>query len=498
MKLVNSYVGAAERASHAFSGKNPTNFENTLSHVVGYATAPLLLASEAYFGDTGKLRHNRRTDSAGPIVRVRKPGNWAPKIRKMPGAKKQFKKFVKKEVKKDVRKMRRKPRMPKRGTRLNAGSVYRPAGRGRGGRGRMTYRVGRSQTRLQAPPVAYGFVKSQTNGFTFGMGRRPGCLKMRGRQYLGSIQAFTDGSSNTWPVLRVQDKANSATAVPVTQFFVMPQNSYYFANPVFNMTQMFERYDMRTRMEFITTLGTSTPGSIKLAYYDDPAAFYGQTGKLGVASTGAALYNPIIGDAPTAANMSSMQTLVEGSVWKSFHARWSYVLPRQEMNYVPATSYTAFINPAAVEAIDMRQMMGGVWVIGGTGLVAGGASSYATLGEIWISYELELCDIMSNSPLQTVGLHAEKKPTDSKARETEKKLDTFIDMFERLFPEQAALDKQFLAQDKEFKSNPTHITDTKPREFYEPTVLLDHMRTRSKDTPRKKREKKQEQEDNSE
>jgi len=347
-----------------------------------------------------------RDQSIGTTRKTEKP---------MPGQPKKVYKKVTFKKKKKFTQPRRKPTQ-KKGTRYAVKSAYQPAGKKftRGGRRAQVYKVGKSNTRVDAPPTALGFVRSQTNGFEFSRGRRKGCLMMSGKQYLGKLLATSDGD-NSWVVLDLQDKPNTDSGETgvnmVTQFMVMPQNSKYFGNPVFNMTQMFERYSMKTRLMFKTISGTSVPGAIKFAYYDDPIAFFTQTGKTGW-STAAVSLLPTYAGAPTAADMSSMQTIREGSTWKSFEGPWSYSGPRQEMQYVPAPTYANLMSPDVRSPIDMRQSIEGVWVIGSTG-VSGPSNTFSALGEIWIDYQLELCDIMSAAPVTGIALRSTKSHVSS-------------------------------------------------------------------------------------
>jgi len=398
---------------------------NFPSKLVSAAMTPLNYAVNHYLGNSYEEERGLS------IARIDQTTPSKFKNSRMPGPKGK-KKFIKKQVRKDLKKMVK--RKPRQGTRYAATSAYKPQGKKfvKGGKRSQVYRVGKSNTRVFAPPTALGFVRSQTNGFSFMRGRRPGCLIMTGRQYLGQLNSVSDGANN-WVVLNVQDKLNTGNTITtvhsITQFMVMPQCSAYFGNPVFNMTQMFERYNMKTRLEFKTITGTSTPGSIKLAYYDDPIAFYTQTGKTGW-GTASVSFSPLFSDAPTAADMASIQCIKEGSIWKSFVSPWSYSGPRQEMQYVPAPTYTGIMDPAGRTAIDMRQSIEGTWVIGSTGVPApsGGEGAFQSLGELWINYQLELCDIMSAAPTQAPSL-VERKMV---VTEDEKRFQRLESLFETI------------------------------------------------------------------
>lgn len=429
MNRIHSFADNAERAMLGTGESTVT--QRAASKLVSHLGAPLGVAMEETIdflsdalGFKEKQYHKRRQQhfnqrfqrSATMRGKTQTRGAGTPtpsnskNTKTMPGPKRRggFRKKVAKEVKKDIRKIVKQ----KRGTRYRAAPAMRFAGRrGRGrGRSRAVYTVGRSQTKVFAPPVAMGFVKSETNAFRFGPGRRPGCMKMHGKQYLGGIYVYADGT-HAWPVLLTQDRTATASGGAVTQFNVMPQNSFYFGNPVFTLTQLFERFQMATRLTFKTVLGTSTPGSLKFAYYDDPIAFYTSSNKQGDA-LGLTPFPPVFTDAPTASDMASIQTLVEGSIWKDFSTGWSYRQKNEEMKYVPSPTYSVPMSGLVYSTIDMRQSIEGTWIIGGNTLGLGNTGQYTKIGELWCTYMLELCDIMSNTPQNAPTLRAVTKASD--------------------------------------------------------------------------------------
>lgn len=464
-ELAQDYRGLAKEVRR--EGGGDLNFAGKL---VSGAMAPVLYAVNHLAGNSYEEERGLQ------VARFEQPSSGKFKRNEMPVPKGK-KKFIKKQVRKDVKKLV-KGKPPKRGTRYSAVSAYKPAGVKflRGGKRKQTYQIGRSKTRVFAPPVAFGFTRSLTNGFSFSAGRRPGCMKIRGTQYLGKIQAWSDSGVNTWAVLNLQDRPVNSTSSPITVFSVMPQNSYYFANPVFNMAQMFERYNMKTRLEFKTNLSTAQQGAIKFAYYDDPVAFYAQTGKTGLANAGPGTYYPLFTDAPTNADMSSMQTIRESSVWKNFVSPWSYSGPRQEMQYVPAPTYTLALNPGTTTAIDLRQTVEGIWIIGSSGLVGGTPNTMTPLGECWIRYELELCDITSHAPTNNPSLREVKRPSDART----------TDRLEQL-------ELKLAQMDLKKNDTPTVQTSKEYALLYE-TALAKELKEDREDSPqteKKKKKKKQ-------
>jgi len=462
--MYNKMINYAEDTSHAFLGESregPVNKEVTpiqrvLAHGLGYATSPLRYGMELV-SDAILRRFPGRSGEIGGT------SSTEPPIKSMPPKVKA--KTITQVVYKKKPKGRKKK--PKQGTRYRTMPAMRKAGRSRGGK--SMFMVGRSKTRVFAPPVAMGFVKSQTNAFRFGAGRKLGCMMMSGMQYLGGINVYNDGT-NSWPVLLTQDRTPIAEEGAITQFQVMPQNSFYFGNPIFNMTQMFERFQIRTRLRFKTILGTSTPGSLKLAYYDDPIAFFAMTGKQGVVTYTLTPFPPLFSDAPTAQNMSAIQTLVEGSIWKDFSTGWSYRQKNEEMKYVPAPFYNQPMNPATTTSIDMRQSVEGTWIIGGNTQNLGSTGTYTKIGELWIDYQLELCDIMSNAPVNgpAFSLRQPKRVSDH----VDQKNSARLSKIEALLN----LQEQKVQEKKEQKEP----VESKTHEVFDPVTLRREVRVFSK------------------
>jgi hypothetical protein len=273
----------------------------------------------------------------------------------------------------------------------------------RGPRPRTWYNKAAAKRFLLAPgkekrfkaPVAYGFVRNMSNQYTFFKGRRPGCLGIHGKIYVGSLYAFQDAGSNVWGVLRQRESTSTASNFAITQWMVMPQNSFYVTGPLQIMSQMFERYEIKTKLTFKTNSTTTQPGALRFCYYDDPVAFYAQTGKTGSGTSGAPNYYPTFANAPTTLDIANSCSIKEGVIWKDFSTGWSHTAPKEDMKYIGANVYSSYMDPSFQEAIEMRQPIQGTWVISSTGLTGGGANTYIKLGEVWCTFSLELCDMMS-------------------------------------------------------------------------------------------------------
>jgi len=178
----------------------------------------------------------------------------------------------------------------------------------------------------------------------------------------------------------------------ISQILVMPQNVFYSHPMIANLSQMFERYRMKTKLEFKATVNTATTGVIKFAYYEDPVALFEQTGKNG---TNTASFKPVLTDMFTTGDVSMNQSCVEATVWKSFQTGWSWIARGQEMRYTGALTYNGVMAPGDIEAIDIRQPAQGMWALTSAGLAQLSADSQTRLGELWIHFTIELCDILS-------------------------------------------------------------------------------------------------------
>lgn len=120
-----------------------------------------------------------------------------------------------------------------------------------------------SARRVTAPlGVAYTVTGS---GFEFTAGRRPGCMRMRSKIYIGDLVGQNTASSGT-PVFNsgilLTDVTN--TVQLIHQWYLNPFNSYYVGNgPLSPMSSMFRLYYVNgASLEFDATCPSNTPGNL--------------------------------------------------------------------------------------------------------------------------------------------------------------------------------------------------------------------------------------------
>jgi len=375
----------AEDTSHAFLGEsssgpaNPANsdLQRVLAHGLGYAFSPLRYGLElASDGVTALLPKQRGRGSPRLAALPQKVAEMPPNQQKKKQQKKKKPKgrFKKKGIKKlrptfSISRLRRKQ------------GVRRPTF------SNFTKQYNRE---FQAP-TSIGFRRNWSNTLTFSAGQRPGCFVLRGKQLLGDMFVGTQVDTSTSVYLAV-----SNTGKKITQFYVMPQNNLYFGHgPCNGFTEFMERYEISTRLHFLTSSPTQTPGALKLAYFGDPVMFYANTAKTGTIFNEDDPKLPAKVDTPISADLADCQNIADGSVWKDLVTPWSRKQPKDPFKYVPGFTYSEYVDPSVTEAEDIRANAQGVWVFSGAGMQPGGANTTVSIGELWIEYDLQLCDVMT-------------------------------------------------------------------------------------------------------
>lgn len=421
----------AEDTSHAFLGESrdgpyrPENsdFQRTIAHGAGYVFSPLRYAMEKTSDAIVKWTGGRSV-SRGTHVQPTHKSETMPN--------KQSKRIEKKVEKKLVKRFKK--NIPRRG------------GRGRGVpqmiRNTVSYRRGKPKSSVRfmrtgslrsiRPPVAFGTAGKASTGFRFTGGRRPGCMRIYGKMYIGDIYAFGDNEGLNCACIAMNgDTTRSTDNILQGIVYVMPQNSFYTQPVIATMSQMFERYQMYTRLEYRPTVNTGTNGNVKFAYYNDPKAFIAQTNKNANLSTGPPNFYPVVSDFPSTADISANQTEHQASVYLKFTTAWATIPPKEDMKYVAASTYNTWLVASAIDEADMRYPVQGAWVVScnGTG-VAG--NSFLHLGEIWMDFKLELCDMLSAQVSHSVTFttmrkeHSHAGKSGERLSDLEKKVEDFL------------------------------------------------------------------------
>lgn len=251
-----------------------------------------------------------------------------------------------------------------------------------------------------APPTIYGRTRKSGASIEFLRGSRPGCLKIRGQVQIAEIWAIRQTSTTTGGPMPAgtynTTYFNLANGSDVTVLDVMPQSSYYFPAPVWLLTQLFERYQIKTRLHYFGSSGTAATGTVKFAYFEDPVGWYAMTNK-----------NTDLSDSvnfPQPSDFRGLTTAVEGPVWGEFSTNWTIIPKDADLKYVPATAYASIVEGQSTTASAFRAQCAGVWVTTGANLTNPGTTPGTGIGDLWMEYELELCDIISTTVGFTVSL----------------------------------------------------------------------------------------------
>jgi hypothetical protein len=281
--------------------------------------------------------------------------------------------------------------------------------RGGGGRVNMGPRGGYKE-RTFAAPVAMGRSGTFGTGVTFFQSQRPGCMGLRKSEYLGNICVYQDGAGipNNLLVLDHQGTGSSLTMDQCV--YLMPQNTFYFSTITATLTKMFQRFRIKTRLEFRPSSNTAVNGMLKMYYFQDPFAQWTSAGKTGT--------YPASGAAATAIMTEQLPVAKawETSLFKKCKTGWSYWANDQNMLYVGAPTYTAQLNPLSTAAGDGERVAGGVWILTGSNYANVGFNlGFVRYGELWCDIELELCDML---PVITSTADALKNPLATKPLHT--------------------------------------------------------------------------------
>lgn len=379
------YIKQSERASHAFLGQDAATaveevtVPSLASHIVGYATSPLLDLMETVVGPSSKGKQHTRTEHV------------ADKPLPMPtGGQKQSRQAK--------AKAKAKPRKPKQKTnrrRYKQKQRKAPVSQSTPVARRTTGR--RSLTTVPAPAII-GTKRNSGFVMNFRKGLREGCLGIDGSMMLGTVVAATGevspGVEKTFAAIAMGGNTTRLT----NGVMMAPSNSFYFGTPVYIFSQLFERFLLTTWLEYRPMVGTGTYGNIKLLFCEDPLTMYAVTGKPhnsnNSPNTMLATNEPF-----DSGDFAGMPRVDEGSVWLNWETTKSHRYQQQDPNYTTMTSYDGAVNPASTTAIDLRQPIAGFWAISGSNLPDQSTNTTAPMGELWVHYELDLCDLVTSAPV---------------------------------------------------------------------------------------------------
>jgi len=383
MKVFNSYVRRAEEFSHnkELGGGIP-------GHILGYGMAALDPFIQGAFNATdylfpipkgnsksiGSETSNKIIDQVMPNQQQKKKRQQRkPKGKKPPRKQNMNTKRSRAPIRRAIASARR-PK-PKRGI---------PLARRSGGDGR----------RVNAPVVS-GRVRQAGSYMNFFSGSKPGCIMIEGKVQIAQIVVSNavGSDSNTYTT----SFFNSVSG-DICVYVVAPQNTFYSPSPIWVFSQLFERFRMKTRLHYYGSSGTGSTGIVKFAFFEDPSAFYANSGHGGGSG----------GDSknwPRPQDFIGLSESMEGPVWTEFSTPWSHTPSAEDMRYIPADTYTTTLDASeatGISAASLRQTTAGMWVTTCSNVNPGTAPSSLLIGDLWMEYRLELCDIMTGPVFATI------------------------------------------------------------------------------------------------
>jgi hypothetical protein len=396
------YVEKSERASHGFLGedvggpyRNHTVTQRMVSHVVGYGTSPLLAFFDAILPSKRAPVADMPADKqlsqmpGGGTKKTNQKKSKTTKTRRGGGGKQKSKQ-------KGKRGRQKSKSQTQKGTNLGA----------------QTQRL-----KVEDAPVSQG-TSSKNMGMMmkFSAGPRVGCMRIEGRIYVGDMCAAGSAGNNF-----VVFCPGGVTTKMMNHWSAMPQSSFYFGSPVSTFSQLFERYKLFTKLEYRPRTNTGTSGNFKFLYNEDPVAMWALTG---IGQTVDTTQAGALTNSYTTAHFAGFPQVAETICWRQFETDWSYSFYGQDMNYTTATSYTGVINPAAVAAYDVRSAIAGTWAFTGSGFKGVTDNTTSQIGELWVNYDLTLCDLVTSAYTQAPTLDGKI----TTGRKTVSSIDTMLPM----------------------------------------------------------------------
>lgn len=350
----------------ALHGKKASKFQEVVSHAVGYATYPLYRGLDQLFQGAGPRSDKYGvTETARPI----KTGDQA----EMPGRGRGKRQFQSRGNNRGRRMVRNVVVATKAKTRK-----IKTAPRPKGGVARKAKFVASGQRKLVTstkpmPATQMSDINSGTRHY-FGAGQKKGCMLMGGRQFAGWLGSDPGASFE----IRLPNFQASRG-----QYYPMAQSNFYMSDPLVRMVQMFNKYRwLRYRFHYCTQSGTQTQLTVKYAYAPDCQYME----RAGMADSV---------DYPSAASMFQLSTMREFPVYSNHVTPWItpqnmygdpyvYVAGSYNDDFVIQIPFNFGEDPA-----DNRQQCQGVlmWSVEGTQV------ANQVYGELFIEYEIELCEL---------------------------------------------------------------------------------------------------------
>lgn len=386
MNLVNNYTETAEKASHSlFKPEEKSSFVRAASHAFGYVGAPLYYAYDKIIGTPAPKKEfpweknwgfkssykPRRAESVSAVPHTDK---------KM--SKSKTNKIEKKIERKIARKIAPVPHNKFRGPRPWANRRRGGGGFRRGSRGtaKMGQR-GRTILRTVRPPVRTGYVRRPGAVINFSAGKKPGCMVIRGKFSAGTIMGHEFGGAGGGTIL-----GDTQYTTNLLRFYIQLANRVYFPSPLHNFCELFSRGKARTKIEYVGTCGTSTNGTIRFGYFQDPMTFFFENGKN---------EDFDVANCTSVGELSASALCVDGPVHTRFMSGWSQWASGDPFRYIAASwPQTTVIPTDSSDPAEVRQAVQGCWAYALNGVASIATNQYVKFGEMWVHYEIELCELM--------------------------------------------------------------------------------------------------------
>lgn len=244
-------------------------------------------------------------------------------------------------------------------------------------------------------PVSTGVVRNAGMTMKFGSGRRPGCMTIKGSMFVGLVGTGKSTLSNG-------SMFQTALGNFANNWMAMVQNKEYFSSPVSTFSSVFQRFRIRTYLEYRTRVNTSVSGNVKIVFLQDPYSFWSMTGKGSSSFSTPTAFIDSAAAQVAESDVAGYPDVTEGPVWANWRTPISHMAPGQDMNYTTAESYQRYISVGASAPAEVRQSSPGMYIFTTSGVSAPTVvDTFTEVGEIWTHYELELCDVIT-SPVQVV------------------------------------------------------------------------------------------------
>jgi hypothetical protein len=270
-----------------------------------------------------------------------------------------------------------------------------------GGRGRQVYGPRNKNIRNNHPPIASVFSGSTGDYMHQLPISAPGCAAYTGRFRMGALHGSASGDSFSFRL------THNGSTTDTPQYHIAPYNSLYFPDQIVKLARMYQRFSIRTAVQFRPASSTAQSANFKLAHVNDPTCIY---------SYGTLTLNSAI----PAAAFNAQSHMMETVVWKGVRIPDKGLfgpLTRDLMKFtsfpnvvgVPDTAFSYTDQDAdekvtwtyTPQAADIRDSVAGSYWLGAD--IQSDTIGTQDYGVFFLYYELILCDMTTSSAGFTPG-----------------------------------------------------------------------------------------------